>query len=81
MKRDCIHGHLARSCNICELEAERDLLRSKLQIAVEALEWIEKGKAHIGNDANGNVFGLPDVVMCRNRAKEALKRIEGVKGD
>lgn len=28
--RDCVHGSLARSCAICELEAERDTLKVKL---------------------------------------------------
>jgi len=26
--RDCIHGHLARSCTVCEQEAELEKLRA-----------------------------------------------------
>lgn len=33
MTRDCKHGQLARSCNICELEAENERLKA-------ALEWL-----------------------------------------
>lgn len=29
MTRDCTHGQLARSCNICELEQEVAMLRQK----------------------------------------------------
>ena len=47
-----------------------------LAVSIEALEYVDHGRSHIGNDANGNVFGLPDLVMCRNRVKHALAEIE-----
>ena len=28
--RDCVHGSLARSCQVCELEAEVDRLRARI---------------------------------------------------
>ena len=34
----CKHGQLARSCNICELEAERDRLAAENKRLREALE-------------------------------------------
>ena len=36
--RDCKHGQLARSCEICELEAERDALAAEVERLREALE-------------------------------------------
>lgn len=42
-----------------------------------ALEKIINGRFHIGNDVNGNVFGPPDAVMCRNISKQALSPQEG----
>lgn len=68
--RDHHETHCTRSH--AALQAQNAELR-------EALEWIAYGKAHIGNDANGNVFGPPDAVMCRNRAIQALTRAEGGK--
>ena len=47
----------------------------------EALDRIANGKFHIGNDWNGNVFGPPDAVMCRNIAKETLRATCGDEGD
>lgn len=38
----------------------------------EALEKILTGRFHVGNDDNGNLFGPPDSVMCRNIARDAL---------
>lgn len=43
--RDCEHGRLARSCEICELEAERDRYRT-------ALEWIAGHKLVKGTYAD-----------------------------
>jgi hypothetical protein len=40
--RDCKHGQLARSCEVCELEAERDALAAEVERLREALrqwEW------------------------------------------
>ncbi len=34
----CKHGSLARSCLICELEAERDLWKAKAETLAEALK-------------------------------------------
>ena len=30
--RDCTHGQLARSCNICEMEQEIERLRAELAV-------------------------------------------------
>lgn len=38
-ERDCKHGHLARSCEICDLEAERDELRAALRDIQRAFDW------------------------------------------
>ena len=40
-KRDCIHGSLARSCRICELEHEVFDLKRDLQGAIKAIDAIE----------------------------------------
>ena len=37
MSRDCEHGLLARSCEVCELEAELDAARTGHRAAVRAL--------------------------------------------
>ncbi len=34
--RDCVHGHLARSCEICDLEYEIVELRAALGIMIQA---------------------------------------------
>lgn len=43
MSRDCIHGQLARSCNICELEAQvkedEALLRQALGALTDPYTW------------------------------------------
>lgn len=33
--RDCKHGQLARSCNICEMEQEIERLRAELALAID----------------------------------------------
>ena len=33
--RDCTHGQLARSCNICEMEQEIERLRAELALAID----------------------------------------------
>lgn len=48
----------------------------KLKLAEFTLNQIVNGRFHIGNDENGNVFGPPDAVMCRNLARETLKVIQ-----
>jgi hypothetical protein len=71
-----------------ELLAEIDALREELENAdygeqavilckerdryKAALERILNGKFHIGNDEHGNIMGLPDAVICRKIASEAL---------
>jgi hypothetical protein len=52
---------------LSRLKKENELLRA-------ALQKISNGRFHIGNDAKGNVFGLPDAVMCRNIALTALEK-------
>jgi len=37
-QRDCEHGQLARSCLICELQAEVEALKAKLAAVCEAVE-------------------------------------------
>ena len=37
MSRDCVHGSLARSCEVCELEAELAAARTGHRAAVRAL--------------------------------------------
>ena len=55
-KRDCIHGNLARSCNICEMEHEIFDLNSQLdeakkdkeRLAGTSIKWIleQVAKSH-----------------------------------
>ena len=41
-ERDCKHGQLARSCEICELEAERDALAAEVARAQRLEETAER---------------------------------------
>ena len=45
--RDCVHGSLAHSCQICDLEAEVEELKASLaQPAQEPVAWQWLGSAH-----------------------------------
>jgi hypothetical protein len=50
-------------------------LEASLADATTALEKITTNKFHIGMDENGNVFGPPDAIQCRNVARAALDSI------
>lgn len=39
MTRDCKHGQLARSCEVCELEAEVERLRAALRLYAVRTNW------------------------------------------
>jgi hypothetical protein len=46
--RDCMHGSLARSCQICDLEAEVEELKAALaQPAQELVAWMQADHEHI----------------------------------
>lgn len=49
--RDCKHGHLARSCDTCDAEAERDELRTALRDLREYIYWPDRAAAHVGEEA------------------------------
>ena len=50
--RDCKHGHLARSCEICELEAEVQRLQRALAFWLPGVPSSGSGRAtRCGNDA------------------------------
>ena len=49
-----------------------------LMEAVELLEFTQRTDINIGNDENGNMKGMPDKIMMRNRSKEALSKIEKI---
>jgi len=56
-----------------DLVVDYDRLERKCNLLEAALEKILNGRFHIGNDENGNMFGPPDSVMCRNIARAALE--------
>ena len=41
--RDCEHGHLARSCEICDYQKEIHDLRAALRVGKEGLDDHERG--------------------------------------
>ena len=45
-QRDCEHGQLARSCLVCELQAEVAALKAKLDAVCEAGEKRVSGSEH-----------------------------------
>lgn len=49
--------------------------RAVIEKCVEALAYITSANVPIGNDENGILMGLPDKVMCRNKANKALAEI------
>lgn len=52
-KRDCDHGQLARSCNICELEKEIEELKEGVQYI---LSIEEEGHRFSSDDALAEIF-------------------------
>ncbi len=40
---------------------------------LDACEWQLTAKVNIGNDESGNLTGLPDGVMCRNRIRRDVE--------
>lgn len=50
--RDCKHGQLARSCEICELEGELATLREK----AKGIEDFYNRWRHLGVDTNADIL-------------------------
>lgn len=44
--RDCKHGQLARSCEVCELEAERDALAAEVERLRDARAERDAGEGY-----------------------------------
>ena len=60
MAIECKHGQLARSCEICELEAENVRLRAeneRLRTVLQSVEYVE--------DADG-VWWCPSCKVCHH---------------
>jgi hypothetical protein len=55
MNRDCKHGQLARSCNICDLEAQ---IKEDEALLRQALEALENGK-RVRNCEGGTLLQPP----------------------
>ena len=66
-ERDCKHGQLARSCNVCELEAEIE----RLQLAVALKNGVIKKLQDEANDARLEIE-RKDALLCQ--ASELLHR-------
>ncbi len=53
-------------------------MQGKFSIALEALEYTQKTSVIIGHDENGEngqMKGVPDRIMMRNKCREALEKI------
>lgn len=49
-----------------------------IEVQREAMDKMLNGRFHIGNDENGNMFGPPDSVMCRELARKALAEADEI---
>lgn len=65
-ERDCKHGQLARSCNVCELESE---------VARQAAE-IERLKAELGDLPEAQAMLLRDCKVKDALLRQALEALE-----
>ena len=72
----CKHGSLARSCYICELEAERDAWKQRCQRLVEALK---KNMDWIGCPPTGPYTFDSQREDAWSLGKEALKEFENAR--
>ena len=64
MSRDCVHGSLARSCEVCELEAELDAARTGHRAAVRALSQALGERDRLAD-------GIRELADARDRDAEA----------
>lgn len=71
MTRDCVHGQLARSCNICEIEERCDRLACQVERLALRCGRLESAVAHARTwiDCSGH----PE----KNAALDALDRVMG----
>ena len=69
-ERDCVHGHLARSCEVCDLEAEVRQLRAERTAMLDAIELLSEAKLHV-----------PHGTALRVDIDNALDRVRTLLGD
>jgi hypothetical protein len=82
--RDCKHGQLARSCEVCELEAENEALRA-LETALAAMKERDALADLVGDLAQCEIitdafdgYDWPDVpVELVERAKKLMGHFRG----
>jgi hypothetical protein len=70
--RDCRHGRLARSCDLCERDADIVALRSALVEAERALDVTADNLRHLGPNG-GPVFAAYEVWL--QVVEDALVRV------
>ena len=68
--RDCTHGQLARSCNICEMEQEIERLRAELICVCNLL-------VYLGRHAEDGKYCEICEVVARARKIAAARKGEG----
>lgn len=69
MSRDCDHGQLARSCNICDLERELKAVTQQRDKLLAALEYVLDTNLCTGDDG----------ADARQRAYETIAEVKGLK--
>jgi hypothetical protein len=58
--RDCKHGRLARSCEICELEADLNALRSAAQAVLDSAEQTFNGAVEVSEESLARLEAVVD---------------------
>jgi hypothetical protein len=74
--RDCEHGHLRRSCEVCDLESERDRLKAELEFEREQYAKVmfdaDRWRMVVERIANSDIKDASRITLVQ-WAKEALK--------
>ena len=85
-ERDCKHGQLARSCEICELEAERDALAAEVA-RVQRLEAESEAARAFRNEYRKDFGAWKDLrddlfqLLDEHDEAAALAEIDAGEGD
>ena len=68
MSRDCEHGQLARSCQICELTRERDEALALVERVAPFLSWLQGWVTDEGGDFIEGTTGYEQAAIDIHKA-------------